>query len=133
MTRPEALKLLEVLSAAYPTQSAKIKNPSATADVWVMNLGDLDAGDVYKAARLHMSTSKYFPNPADIREKVIKARIIYATDPKALEAPKATVTDLKQKEREDYYLEELCKFVGLGCEPDDDADLTLKNFLPYEK
>lgn len=132
MTRAEALKLLEVLFATYPNQAAKIKDPSATADAWVINLGDLDAGDVYKAARLHMSTSKYFPNPADIREKVIKARIIYATEPKAIEAPKATVTDLKQKEKDDYYLEELCKFVGLGYEEDDDADL-LGDFLPYEK
>ena len=53
----------------------------------------------------------------------------------ALEPPKALalpVSDL-EKQKEAYYLEELCKFVGLGCDPDDEADLTLENFLPYEK
>lgn len=125
MTREEIIKLLETLTANY---GKKIDNPVATVEAWTLNLGELDAGDVYKAARLHMNESKYFPNPAEIREKILKAKLIYQTDNvKEIQAPK---TD---KAREDYYLDELCKFVGLGCEPQDDADLTCENFLPYEK
>ena len=128
MTRDETIKLLMTLSVNYPQAAKAIKNPKETAVVWEMNLGEFPAEAVYKAARLHMSTSKYFPNPADIREKITRAKLIY-TEPelKEIEAPK---TD---KRREDYYLEELCRFVGLGYdEPDDNADL-LCDFLPYEK
>ena len=127
MTQKEIAELLKVLSANYGKR-LEPKKAKETIDAWTLNLGELDTEDVYKAARLHMNESKFFPNPAELREKILKARLVYQNEPvKAIERPK---TD---KAREDYYLDELCKFVGLGCDPQDDADLIFKNFLPYEK
>jgi len=76
-----------------------------------------------------MRTSKFFPTPAELRQNITRSKIeIETPPPKAIEAPK---TD---KAREYYYLGELCKFVGLGYEePDNNADLNLYNFLPYEQ
>ena len=128
MTREETLKLLSILMANYPNATGKIKDAAKTADAWEMAFSELEAEKVYKAARLHMETSKFFPSPADLLEKVTRAGLLYETKPvEAIEAPK---TDIR---REAYYLEELCKFVGLGGDPDDEADLTMDYFLPYEK
>ena len=128
MTRNEIIDLLEIISATYPHGAKNIKNPEALLTAWEMVLGGFSAESVYKAARLHMETEKFFPSPSDIRENIVKADLLYqATTPNTLEAPKV------DKRREDYYLKELCKFVGIGYEePDDNADL-LCEFLPYEK
>ena len=129
MTHKEVAELLKALAANYG-KKLDAKTAGNMIDAWMLSLGELEAPEVYKAARLHMNTSKFFPNPADILDKLAKARIVYGMDDiqrKALPVPP------EQKARDDYYLGELCKFVGLGCEPDDDADLILKNFLPYEK
>lgn len=128
MNRKETLNLLSILMANYPNAVGKIKDASKTADAWEMAFGTVETEKVYKAARLHMETSKFFPTPADILEKITRADLLYSVKPvEAIEAPAI------QKEKESYYLEELCKFVGLGCEPDINADLTQDNFLPYEK
>lgn len=129
MTHKQVAELLKALAANYG-KKLDARTANDMIDAWMLNLGDKDAGDVYKAARLHMSVSKFFPNPADILDKLAKASLIYgAEDETRKMLPKPTI----EKQKEDYYLEELCKFVGLGCEADDDADLTLKYFLPYEK
>ena len=126
MERSEIVELLKVVSAVYP--HAKINDPKAMVTAWEMLLGEFSAESVYKAARLHMEKSKYFPSPSDIRDNIVRAKIVLDTPMvNAIEAPK------ENKRKEDYYLEELCKFVGVGYEePDDNADL-LCEFLPYEK
>ena len=129
MTREETLKLLSVLMANYPYAAKKIEDAAKMADTWEMVLGSYEAEAVYKAARLHMEKSKFFPTPADILEKVTRAAVLYNEAP----APKAIEASSMEKQKEAYYLEELCKFVGLGCDPDMNADLTLEYFLPYEK
>lgn len=122
MTRQETVQLLQMLAATYP--NAKIKDAATMANIWEMSLSDFTAEAVYKAARLHMDTNKFFPTPADIKEKIIRAELIYNGPPlNAIEAPAAD---------DGYYLEELCRFVGLGYEPDDNADLN-KEFLNYER
>ena len=124
MTREETIQLLETLAATYP--NAKIKDAAKMADMWQMALEDFTAEAVYKAARLHMNSNKFFPTPADIKEKLARAELIYQGPPlNAIEPPKNA--------KDDYYLEELCRFVGLGYdEPDDNADLT-KDFMNWER
>lgn len=125
MDKTELVKILAILRSNYP--NVKIEKPDAMVNTWMLTLGPFDAEAVRKSAELHMSTSKFFPTPAELRNNITRAKILTEPPKAALPKPK---TD---KAREDYYLDELCKFVGLGCEPQDDADLTCENFLPYEK
>lgn len=131
MTRSEIIKLLATLSANYPYAAKQIKNPAETADAWEMVLGCFEAGAVYKAARLHMDKSKFFPTPADIKEKILRADLIYNGPPlNGIEAPR---TDAKRKVMEDDYLEELCKYFGFGYdEENDNANLT-GGFMSWER
>ena len=128
MNREETIKLLAMVRANYP--NVKIGDASATVSAWEMALGGYSAELVFKAARLHMMTSKFFPTPADIVEKMVRSEIVY-TGPelKAIEAPKARVTPIPE-ENIDEYLEAFCEWIGFGCEPNDDADLG--RFLPFE-
>ena len=126
MNKTELAKVMAILRANYT--NVKIEKPEAMINAWLMTLGEFSAEAVLKAAELHMATSKFFPTPAELRKNITHNKI-------ALEPPKALVLPVSdlEKQKEAYYLEELCKFVGLGCDPDMNADLTLENFLPYEK
>lgn len=129
MTREEIIKLLETISAAYP--QTKIKDPQKLVDTWEMVLGPYQAGAVYKAARLHISTCQYFPNPADIRKNIIRAELVFNdTQQIAIEAHSKKSFDEEAKEWEPY-IDAFCRWIGFGCDPDDSIDL--RNFLPYEK
>ena len=127
MTKTEMLKILETVSLAYP--NTKIKDASKMADSYLLVLGDFNAEAVGKAARLYMSeNTAFFPSAGELKERIVRASLVYGqATVTAIEPPKA------EKRREDYYLEELCKFVGLGYEePDDNADL-LCDWLDFEK
>lgn len=127
MNRKEIVKLLEVLASAYP--NAKIKDAKATVAAWELTLGDFSAESVYKAARLHMDTNVFFPTPADIKDKIVRAELIYnGPDPDALESS-VKITPINE-EATDAYLEAFCKWIGFGCDPDDTVDLSAA--LPYE-
>lgn len=78
MTRDEITKLLELLCGNY---NARIVDPAATADAWELILGPYSAEAVYKAARLHMERSRFFPNPAEIKDKITRAQIVYSGPP----------------------------------------------------
>ena len=100
MNRDETTKLLEILCGNY---NKKIVDPKATVNAWEMTLGAFSAEAVYKAARLHMSESKYWPNPADIREKIVKAKIVYDGPPlNALPPQRAQALDEAVKIWEPY-------------------------------
>lgn len=75
MNTKETAQVLAIVQAAYPT--IKPSNPESTVKAWAWTLGDCSKEDVLNAVRLHISTNRYFPNPADIREKIVKAQIIY--------------------------------------------------------
>lgn len=77
MTRQEVLALLAELMGAYPNAHKIIQNPQATARIWEIMFAEDEAQEVYKAARYHISTNKYFPTPADIREAMKKSRFLY--------------------------------------------------------
>jgi hypothetical protein len=128
MTREEIIRLLRILTKNY---SKKVDDAETLANNWEMILGSYSAASVYKAARLHMSTSKYFPNPAEIREKIIKAELIFDDAPKnAIEAHSHKTLDEEVKIWEPY-LDAFCQWIGFGCDPNPDIDL--RDFLPYEK
>ncbi len=124
MTREEIIKLLKVLSASYPMVAKNIKDADSLVMSWEMSLGEFSAEAVYKAARLHLETNKYFPSPSDIREKIVRAQIVYQpTIPNAIES--------KAQSDCDENLDKFCRWIGFGCEPDDTVELP-KGFLPYE-
>lgn len=135
MTRDEITKLLEMLAANYP--HVKIKDAKKTVDTWEMTLGMFQAEAVYKAARLHMENSSFFPSPAEIRKQMTKAKLIYDEPPKVTAIPAATsVTDEKVLE----YIDAVCEWVGFGTEEDDKAldrfyekNPDMAGMLPYEK
>lgn len=124
MTKKEITQLLAILKANYP--NVKIDNAEATLNAWAMQVGEFSADAVYKAARLHMSASPFFPTPADIRNKIVRASIVYPDTPSAL-ALESGGKALTVTEEEEAYLDNICRFVGLGYandiegEPDKEA------------
>lgn len=111
MNKKEAAKILAILKANYP--QAKIENAEATARVWEMILGSYPAESVFNAAKLHMATSTFFPNCADIINKMTRAELIYrpdntkmlqaGTQTKSIDSPKEKWTE----ERLDALISEL--------------------------
>jgi len=119
MSREEVIKLLGILYSAYPYIKDKVNDPEAMVNTWEMCLGDFSAESVYKAARLHMNTNRFFPTPADIRSNIVRAEMVYRDseiDQKRLEAKPepSTAIAVRQEEWTDEKLEDLCRFVGLG-------------------
>ena len=124
MTREQIIRLLKVLSDNY---NIKIADPKGKVTAWEMQLGNYSAESIYKAARLHMQTSQYFPSPADLINKMVRAQLLYS-DPLLHAIEKHSTA---KDEAIDLYLDAFCRWIGLGCGPEDDTQLT--NFLPYEK
>lgn len=96
MTQQEIALLLEMMLNAYPMAANKITNPEATIQAWELAFGDEPSDRVYKAARHHMNTSKFFPTVADIRQAMNKGQLLYGDVPegsqRAIEAPQAPHT-----------------------------------------
>ena len=84
MTREETIRLLQFIAGCYP--NAKITDPKGMIDAYMLAFAEDDASDIYKAARHHMKTNKYFPTPADITNCLAKGRIIYTDEQLALQA-----------------------------------------------
>ena len=119
MNSKEAAQILAVVRTAYP--NTKIEDAGAMVQAWVMGLGDYSASSVMKAARLHMATAKFFPTIAEIREKIVRAELIYKEadiETNKIEPSKHKLlgneTGLIVCDDVDEKLENLCKFVGLG-------------------
>lgn len=124
MTREEIIKLLSIVASTYP--HAKIKDPSALVSAWEMTLGDFSAESVYKATRLHLETNKFFPSPSDIRDNIVRAQITYKTA-----IPNAIESRTRNDEFTERNLDDFCRWIGFGQEPDDSVQLP-KGFLHYE-
>lgn len=120
MNRNEITKLLEILVTNY---GKKVTDPKTMADSWEMILGSYSAEAVFKAARLHMVESKYFPNPADIRERIPKAQLVYNSP--MLPALGTGEDDAKKWEP---FIDAFAEMMGFGCEPNEDIDL--RDYLP---
>ena len=141
MTRDQITQVLEFLVTNY---NKKITDPKGLADSWEMALGSFSAEAVFKASRLHMETSPFFPTPADIRKTIVRASVAYAEEPKS----PARLTSIAgaepiEDEKLNEWLDAFCDWIGIGCEPNDNAlyDYYQKNpdmkkkmdgVLPYE-
>lgn len=79
MTREEIVSLLEILVASYP--NAKVSDPDGMVAAWELAFAEESAESIYKAARHHINTNKFFPTPADIRAVMVKASIVYDNAP----------------------------------------------------
>jgi hypothetical protein len=88
MTEEQIVDLLEQLISNYP--NTKIKSVEKMIEVWQMAFGENEAEDIYKAARLHMETSEFFPTVAEINNNIEKAKLIYS-NPTGIEAPQARI------------------------------------------
>lgn len=93
MTREEITDLLEMMLNAYPMAVKNITNPEATIKAWELAFSGEPADVIYKAARYHMNSNKYFPTVADIRQAMNKGQLLYGDVPegsqRAIEAPQA--------------------------------------------
>ncbi len=136
MTREEIIKLLAILSDNY---NIKITNPAGKATAWEITLGPYSAESIFKAARLHMETNKYFPSPADLIEKITRSEVVYGDNsPIAINAPKVKTSMIPENMTEEEYLDHIWQdMVELENElyPDEQPQVSniLGNCLPYEK
>lgn len=80
MNSKEITQILAILRANYP--NVKIENPSAMVKTWEMVLGEFSTEAVMASVKSHMEHSRFFPTPAEIRENIVRHKIV-------LEAPKA--------------------------------------------
>ena len=119
MSEKECMQILAIVRSVYPNTKG-LDNPNAVVKGWMLELGGYNASAVLKAARLHMATSKFFPTPADIIEKMVRAQLVYVSseiDQDSLQAGNTKLledSDNKTQVATVEYLENLCKFVGLG-------------------
>ena len=78
MTQDQVIELLNTCRAAYP--NAKI-DAKGMARAYMLVFADMEAEQVYKAARVHLKTNKFFPTPADLMECINKGQMLYNTPP----------------------------------------------------
>lgn len=71
---------MEKLWGNYPNYKG---DPKETLESFERAFGDANADLVFKAARVHMDSSPYFPNPADIKKQYARGQIVYGTAPEA--------------------------------------------------
>ena len=114
MTRKEIIELLRVIRAAYP--NTKITDAAGMVNAWELAFAEYDASVIYKAARHHMNTNKWFPTVPDIRKAISKGQMLYGEDQPTQNsgnlvantpvAPKVSILALEQDES-------FCKVCGL--------------------
>ena len=64
MTKPEAIKLIAVLRAAYPNQDIT----EETVELYAAMLADLDFSIAQESLQRHIATSRFFPTVAELRD-----------------------------------------------------------------
>ena len=91
MTRAELLPLIKRLLAVYPNNG--VQDVKSLVDGWAMIFADDPAEAVYKAARLHMGTKKWFPKASEIKELIPYAVDLYNAAQRPQLAAQAVDTD----------------------------------------
>lgn len=79
MNKSDMAKVLSILRANYP--NVRIENPEAMVKTWMLTLGEFSVQAVMKSAELHMKSSKFFPTPAELRENIVRSRILNELPP----------------------------------------------------
>ena len=109
MTKSELTQILAILRSNYPM--IKIENPKTMVETWFLTLGEFSGEAVLESAKCHMAHSKFFPTPAELRENIVRHKIITnQPKPKMLEAgKKAKVTAIPDGMSESEWLDEFIK------------------------
>lgn len=104
MDKKEMAKVLAILQTNY---QKKIDNVEATVAVWMMTLGEFSAEAVMNSAKLHMNHSKFFPTPSEIRENIVRHKIVTQGGqvPRLASGHKAKVTAIPDGMSEDEFLD----------------------------
>lgn len=113
MTKKEVAQLLAILKPSYPNYK-QTESAEAMVMAYHLILSNYTAESVMKAARLHIATSHFFPSPSDLVDKIVRAGIVYNEDPIEINRLESGEKNLTITEAEEQYLDNLCKFVGLG-------------------
>jgi hypothetical protein len=71
MTESEAAELIAILKSAYPRQHID----AGTMSIYALMLRDLDRAEVREVVIAYISNEPFFPTIADIRKRVIGARL----------------------------------------------------------
>ena len=79
MNKSDMAKVLSILRANYP--NVRIENPEAMVKTWMLTLGEFSVQAVMMSAELHMKSSKFFPTPAELRENIVRSRILNELPP----------------------------------------------------
>ena len=94
MTKKEALQVLAILKAAYPSSYRDMTKEDAqgTVSVWAMQFSDMPAEIVVMAIQKLIATNKFPPTVAEVKEKIKSIHweayeLIYTRN---LELPEAT-------------------------------------------
>lgn len=104
MDKKDMARILAILQTNY---QKKIDNTEATVNVWLMTLKDFSADAVLKSAMLHISNSKFFPTPAEIRENIVRSRIVLTESktPRLESGRRAKVTAIPDGMTENEFLD----------------------------
>lgn len=131
MNRKEIVQILAVLRANYP--NVKIDNPSAMAKTWEMVLGEFSSAAVTESVKCHMSHSKFFPTPAEIRENIVRHKIVLEvpTIPRLGTGKKAKCTAIPDGMSEKDFLDALIEDqIALETEMEKNRN---NGFLDFER
>lgn len=119
MTREEVISLLKYVRNAYPNQ--RLEDAKGTANIWEGAFANEDARIVFRAARIHVENSPYFPAPANIKNLMVRASLLIE-----LEAEQAEQRKLEGPQAPNV----LIPAVGGSC-PLNDHECVLYNDLCY--
>lgn len=88
MTEKEIAALLYSINDLYPNIKTTPEAAKHRVELWVTTLKPYKTVEVVQAVKLHISTSAYYPQPADVIKLLPRARIAIdmANDAKALES-----------------------------------------------
>lgn len=72
MTKKEAVQILAILKAAYPSSYSGMtkEEASGTVAVWAMQFGDLPVDIVMMAVHKLIATNKFPPSVAEVKDKI---------------------------------------------------------------
>lgn len=115
MNSKEITQILAILRANYP--NVKIENPSAMVKTWEMVLGEFSTEAVMASVKSHMEHSRFFPTPAEIRENIVRHKIV-------LEAPKAPALKSGKKAK--------CTAIPAGMSEKDFLDALIEDQIALE-
>ena len=129
MTLEEAIKLVNLLHAAYPQdKKATAQDLAQRAQTYHITLADYDAETVTRAAQNCIANSRFYPTTAELIQEVKRVQL---TTVPAKVTPVTTAEPIEDEKLE-AYLDAFCEWIGFGCEANDDAELP-KGVLNYDK